>query len=133
MLERGRKNSICYFIIAFPALLLFCGCSTQFNSEGLGTLSALSQNRSEMDVYMRRQAEGYSRLMRDYEDGVLQKGLSEKGIVSRYGDPVYCRASGDSSGKICLYRHPAEYFPSSRIYLSFDDEDRLVLWDREGG
>ena len=129
----NATGSICRVVTGYFILFLLSGCSPQFNSEGLGTLSALSRNRAEMDVYMRRQAEGYSRLIRDYEDSVLQKGLSKEGIISRYGDPVYCRVSEDGSGERCLYRQPAEYFPSSRIYLSFDGEDRLVLWGREGG
>ena len=86
-----------------------------------------------MDAYMYRQIEGYSRLLRDCESNTLQKGLSMDDIVSRYGEPLDCRAAEDGSGKKCLYNHPLEYFSSSRIYLAFDDEEKLVSWVKEGG
>lgn len=128
-----KKKDICSIIAIYFTLFLLSGCSPQFNSEGLNTLSRLSKNRAGMDAYMHSQAEGYSRLLRDYENSALEKGFSKDAVVSRYGDPVYCRVLGEGSNERCLYGYPSEYFSSSKVYLTFDNEGRLISWVKEGG
>lgn len=93
-------------------------------------LKRLSDDRAGMDQFILTQEKGFERLRDDFKANRLNAGTPKSRIISRYADPVYCKANnGQASGEICLYRRPTEFFSPNVIFLYFDRNERLESWE----
>ena len=93
-------------------------------------LGELAQNQREAERYVDESADNFSRMQRDIEQAGLQKGISEKEITSKYGEPIFCRTTLEKEGEVrCLYRHPIRFFNTDEVYLYFDNSKMLDCWE----
>ncbi len=112
-------------------LVLICGCSTVQHMDELLTLKRVADSQKQIEIYLQKQEQGFSRLYEDINTGKLKPGKLERAIISEYSDPVLIKKpEGQTDIKeILLYRHPTEYFSSDRIYLYIDNKGKLSYWE----
>ena len=101
-------------IIVYLLLVIFLsGCSR------LNALIKYSNEQDALQRYVEKQAKQIEQLFADIDDGKLIVGKTTKRQVKRlYGDPILVKKI-DINERL-LYRKEMEYFPSQKVYLTFD-------------
>lgn len=111
-------------------LILLSGCVSRFNMGAIGVLKRFAKNQKEIDDYVRVQSEGFLRLQQDIGKGKLRKGLLKQEVFLKYGESIYCYHSyGETDKETCLYRHPLKFFSTDKVYLYFEEDNRLDAWE----
>lgn len=95
------------------------------------TLKSVSDNQRDIDIYLKKQEKGFTKLLADIRSNKLRKGESKNYLISTYFEPVLTKKAGDLKDirEVLLYRHPTEYFKSDRIYLYINNKGRLAYWE----
>jgi hypothetical protein len=120
---------------AIPIFILFIfligGCSFLSHYDELITLKRLGDSQREIDNYLENQKKEFEFLKDDIKNNRLIAGTAKQDILSTYGEPVLIKQIKDKDKikEIFLYRHPTQYFSSDRIYLYFDEQERLYSWE----
>ena len=117
----------CFFII------LLAGCTGLTHVRELMVLERIGENQAEIKEYLDEQERLFYKLRQDIENNQLSQGMPLPEVLSMYGEPIF-QSFPEEQGKIkrtYFYRHPTQYFSSDRIYLNFDDEQRLCSWKLE--
>lgn len=70
--------------------------------------------------FVKRENARFDLFFSDVKSGRLRKGDKREHLVARYGAPVLTFDHTD------LYRRPADFFASPKVYLDFDENDRLA-------
>lgn len=113
------KTIIAFFIVAFLA-----GCSTV---SGLDRIKALSLSRDEQEATIKEQDQKFKQLLNDFSTGKIEKGASKDEITQAYGEPILItELKKDSLAEEWMYRHPAQFFGSEKIFLYFNDKGELA-------
>jgi len=103
------------------------GCALLTHKQQILALKSLGDEQKELEKYVKQQEGLFFKLKSDIQNQRLFKGTSKEKILSLYGEPIYCKSSGDSGimQETCLYRHPTRFFSGDRIYLEFDQNQNL--------
>lgn len=115
-------------IVLLCALLiqLACGCAM----EKIRLLKSLAQDEKEKEAYINKQTGGFLKLQKDISGGKLKEGLSKQEVVGAYGEPVLCSAAqAEPNAERCLFRRPVEFFNTDKVFIFFDEQERLVAWE----
>ena len=104
-----------FFWGAVGLCCFFSGCS-----QPLRTLIDLGSEQKEQQVFVKKEEAKFNLLQSDIGHGRLKTGTSRSEIVARYGSPVL------EEGNTSLYRKPAKFLNSPKVYLDFDATDRLA-------
>jgi hypothetical protein len=117
------------FVCSF--FFIISGCVLIRYSEQLKTLREVGKAQSEIYRYIEEQEASFYKLKETVKNNQLQLGISKEEIVASYGEPVISREVSNNPPikEVLLYRHPTHYFSSDRIYLYFDNSDRLTYWE----
>jgi len=100
-------------------VLLSClGCSAK-----LRTLINVSNEQKAQGVYINEQNRKFSQLIKDIDNNKLKLGLKTKEVINLYGEPIDIKPVGEES--VYLYRDALKFFPTEKVYLYFDREDKL--------
>ncbi len=122
MNEMFKKSiiAICF------SIFILAGCM-----QGAMTLKRLQNSQQELDEEVKTQEKFFFALSDDVKNNRLQKGISKKEILAKYGEGIFAKPINDVTEKkeVLAYRHPTEFFSSDLIYLYFDKEERLVYWE----
>ncbi len=120
-----------YLLAAAVLFLALAGCAVVDQNDQITALEKYDESKAEIAKYVKKQEENFNRLKDDIKNGLLQKGSSEGEIVFNYGDPVFCKdaALQGAVKKSCLYRYPTKYFDTNKVYLNFDENDKLYSWE----
>lgn len=119
-------------ILVYLIVILLCGCAKITHLNELLTLKRASDNRAQIESYLAKQERGFNTLSDDIKNNRLKQGQLKRYIIANYSDPVLTKEPGPENPgikDILLYRHPTNYFNSDRIYLYFDNANRLVSWE----
>lgn len=93
---------------------------------------SLGAEQKQQQNLIKNQNLKFELLLKEARKGSLKKGMTKQSIIGRYGSPVLEKAlpSGPQEEKniktTFLYRSPAGYFTSPKVYLDFDENDILV-------
>ena len=100
------------------------------NLDEIMNLKALGDNQDQADRYMLEQERAFNRLVQDFKRDRLVKGIPKDNITARYGEPILCNPVNSQLdiNEFFLYRHPAKYFGSEKVYLYFDKSGCLNSW-----
>lgn len=118
--------------VLFFAVFSLSGCATLQHMDELLTLKSVADDQKQIEIYLAKQERGFNRLNDDIKNNRLSKGQLKRSVIAKYSEPVLIKKAEPEAGgikEILLYRHPASYFKSDRIYLYFDDGNRLVSWE----
>jgi len=104
------------------SVLALCGCVYVGHYSQVMELREFDKAQTELDRYVEQEENGFYLLLEDIEYHRLAPGKTKKQVLSKYGDPVFCKQNS------CLYRLPLEYFDTQKVYLEFDPDERLLSW-----
>ncbi|MFC1646509.1 hypothetical protein ACFL2Y_04970 [Candidatus Omnitrophota bacterium] len=106
----------CVFLLVF---VFISGCG-----EGLRTLMRVDKEQEAQHKDVARQSRKFKILLDHIESDTLKQGLSSQKIINTYGDPILEKEI--EGQRRLLYRQPLEYNPNQKVYLYFDQEDKLI-------
>ena len=116
--------------LLISCLILFSVSGCFFLPESLKTLKSIGDSQDEISAYLAKQLKLFNQLLVDLKNEAIEPGISKKRFIRIYGEPILSKeVSEPSGGTILLYRHPTEYFKSDRVYLYFDQKEKLVRWE----
>lgn len=94
-------------------------------------LKRLGDNQHELEDYVSKQKDAFSRLRDDIQNNKLNIGIPKSKILSLYGEPVFCEDVVNEAvvKEKCLYRRPLQYFSTDMAYLKFDKKQNLCCWE----
>ena len=121
-------------IPVYLVIVLLCGCAKVAHLNELLTLKRVADSQKQIEIYLAKQERGFNRLNEDIKNNALAKGQLKRSIIAKYSEPVLTKEPEPESvgiKEILLYRHPTNYFKSDRIYLYFDNGNKLISWKVE--
>ena len=80
----------------------------------------LGAEQEAQQSFVRKEKSRFNLLLREARRSRLKLGTPRVEVVSRYGEPIL------EKGKTMLYRSPVEFFGAPKVYLDFDEAQRLV-------
>lgn len=117
-----------FLLISYLILFTMPGCF--FLPESLRTLRTVGNSQDEIGTYLAKQVKFFNQLLVDLKGEAVEPGISKRKFIRIYGEPILAKDVSEPSGGIMLlYRHPTEYFKSDRVYLYFDQKEKLVRWE----
>lgn len=118
------KGLICFILVASLS-----GCLFREKIEKLSVLKEVAASQQEIGDYISQQEELFEKLVQAFKNKELKPGVSKEKFIEQYGEPVVVKESDEPEiSAILLYRHPKRYFSSDRIYLYFNQQEKLVRW-----
>lgn len=116
------------FVSIFMPLLGGCAFFTHYDE--VMTLKNMGDNQARIKKYLDKQKTLFSKLRDDVKNNRLEKGSSQRRIVTKYGEPIHVRKedSETDGNEVYVYRHPTEYFSSDLVYLYFNKNKKLTGW-----
>lgn len=93
----------------------------------LKRLQGIAENMALQEDALDKEAENYRKAEEFIDSQEIRKGLSSDFILGRCGQPV-ARAS---QGRRWVYKpRGSTFFRGEKIYLIFDENERLVSWEK---
>lgn len=108
----------------FICLLSLSGCSILGSLDGLMTLNAYSNEKSQQHLDVEKIHAQVKTLHDDLEGGRILKGMKQDDIRHTYGEPTYIRKLPE--GEQWLYRYSMWHANKEKIYLDFNNQGELV-------
>jgi len=99
------------------------------SKSGLSALMQFSNDRNAMVKEFNRETKNYDNIKKAVDHSYLDKGESASRIKRRYGEPVIILP--DTKEKITKWVYKpsgATYFSDEKVYLIFDENDKLLEW-----
>lgn len=118
--------------IIFIALIFLSlsGCFSRQKMQAITTLQGLAKERAEQEIIIKLEEKKFRLLVEAVKNNTIKKGLSEREVLARYGQPILMKQS-DISGvdKVLIFVKPLDYSGREKVYLYFDEGKKLVLWE----
>ncbi|MFH1318912.1 MAG: hypothetical protein ABIH71_07845 [Candidatus Omnitrophota bacterium] len=113
------------------AVFVLTGCSAIGHRRQLLALKKVGANQKNIERYIEKQESSFYVLLEVVKNKGLEVGVTKQAVINSYGDPVLSREIKDDTVVLeeLLYRHPTRYFTSDRIYMYFDDKEKLTRWE----
>lgn len=116
-------------IFLIMVIFLLSGCAAVTHYDQLMVLKGIGEEEKEIEQYTKKQEALFLKLKNAVKAGGLTKGMSKREILSTYGEPIFCDSTEkEGITEYCLYRHPTEFFTTDKIYLYFDQQQKLHSW-----
>ncbi|HNV24013.1 MAG TPA: hypothetical protein PKH98_03905 [Candidatus Omnitrophota bacterium] len=115
-------------------VFLLSGCAKMQHLDQLLILKNFSDEQTRLQQYIEQQDKKFEKLLKAIEDRTLVKNMRDQAIVRMYGDPLGKREVEKDGKKMerWNYRYQMKYFESEKVYLYFNEEKRLIGWERVG-
>ena len=121
--KRFSPIAVCLFSLSLA------GCFALSHPDEVAFLQGLAESQNRMQADVTEQGRLFSKLASDVKNNRLKSGTPESKVLSLYGEPNFCRpATGDQIKELCVYRRPAQNFPTDLAYLYFDENKNLSGW-----
>ncbi|MFH1692441.1 MAG: hypothetical protein ABIC68_07780 [Candidatus Omnitrophota bacterium] len=120
------KSCYYYGFVCLLGAFFFAGCS-----QPIRTLQALGVEKDAQAAQVKRRDSEFELLLKDIGKGRLKMGASRQEIVARYGNPVLEIVARQQDEVAFLYRKGAEFFNTTKVYLTFDKQGILKKIDVE--
>ena len=107
------------------------GCAKLTHLQELLTLKAYSDEQEGQAEYVKEQDARFEKLLAAVNSGDIENYFTPEQIIKTFGDPVF-RREAEREGQVLevwLYRYAIRFFDSDKVYLYFDDENRLKDWE----
>jgi hypothetical protein len=120
----NKKNSLRIIGLLTAVIFLF-GCSPNMQ-----LLLKVNEEDNALKKEIITAHKRFDLLLKDIKHAKLKLGISKKEVFSRYGQPVLESVSDDQEMLVrLLYRYPTKFFGSTKVYLYFDANEKLVKWE----
>ncbi|MBU1091035.1 MAG: hypothetical protein KKC42_04250 [Candidatus Omnitrophica bacterium] len=128
---KSRKQKI--NILICVSIFLLGGCAVSPLDQRISLLKRLAANQKEIERDIKKQEKLFYKLIEDIKGQRLKEGESKEEILSRYGEPIFCKVPQEEDMEFCLYRHPTKYFLTTKVYFYFDQVGNLYSWELKEG
>ena len=117
-------------------VLLICmvscsGCAKLMHIGELLRIKGYSDNKELQDKCVQKNDENFEFLLTAVKEERMSEYADKKSILKSFGDPILSsvyQENGKTAEK-WLYRYAMKYFDSEKVYLYFDEKDKLVKWE----
>lgn len=117
-MARGIRMNVYLIYVIFFIQLAISGCGLE-----IATLKEYSKEQDAIKAQVENDLRRFNLLVNDIKEGKLTAGITKKKFFRLYGSPVV-----ETSEKL-LYRHPVKFSETEKVYIYFDEQERLVKWD----
>ena len=120
---------ICMMML-IASLISLSGCAKVMNIKKLLRIKGYSDNKDMQEKHVHLNDKNFELLMEAVNQDRMGGYPDKKSILKAFGDPIFS-TDDDKEGQIrekWLYRYAMKYFDSEKVYLYFDDEEKLVDW-----
>ncbi|MBU0683195.1 MAG: hypothetical protein ABIH85_00070 [Candidatus Omnitrophota bacterium] len=101
------------------------------SKDAVKTLIAFAKSRGDMIKELNAETENYESMDKAITDDVLLKGESADLIEKKYGKPVITLTKPGEKQIEWVYKKADDsYFTGSKIRLFFDEEKKLLSWEK---
>lgn len=124
----GKREEMKKIIVIFICGFVLLGMSRPVMAAGvLKRLKVISDNMALQEKALDKEAKNYKKAEEFIDSQDVKKGLAPDFIVNRCGEP----AARADHGRRWVYKPPGStYFKGEKIYLIFDESDRLSSWKK---
>ena len=115
--------SLVGFIFLFSA-----GCAKLQHMDQLLTLKGVADEQKRQQSAIEKQDKKFEQLREAVQTDAIKKFSNQKQILSKFGQPIYSRSVQNNGQdlELWIYRYSVEYFNSDKVFLSFDQDGKLV-------
>jgi len=94
-------------------------------------LKQLSDEQKEIKEQIDGTDKKFKLLVMAIESGKMEKFLSASDVSQTFGAPIFTEEvfQGEEKFVRWFYRYATEYFGSEKVYLYFDQADKLIKWE----
>jgi len=110
------------FFALLLVLVFISGCG-----EGLRTLMKLDKEQKTQHKYVSLQSRKVQSLIKNIKNNKLKLGLTRKRVIGIYGQPILAKEVLGYNR--LLYRDALDFNPTERVYLYFDQDDKLANFE----
>ena len=116
----------CFFLILI--LLTFQGCATVSHLQELLTMQSLSDNQTHQEKFVQKENERFEKLLDAVKSNRLSEYPDQESFLQAFGEPIFSKERKREGKKVeeWLYRYAARLFDSDKVYLYFDESERLI-------
>lgn len=112
-------------------LVLLCslaGCAKIEHMDELLALKSFSDNQDAQKKYLAKEELKFQKLLADIKAEKLSPGQNKSSIISVYGKPILTFEVNNDPvvKKELMYRHPGQLLGSDKVFLYFDQKNKLV-------
>ncbi len=129
------KNIHYLFFVLLSSALVFCGCAKLGHMDELLRLKGYSQEKDRQGILVEKQNKIFDCLLVQAKSGALQKYPDEKSIWTAFGSPVFEKKAtiDGTTYSVWMYRYSTKLFGSDKVYLYFDHQGQLKIYDYSPG
>ncbi len=136
-IEKDSKNFGRIFVhfrhlgVVLACSVVLGGCASSGTLRRLKTLQAVAREQEAMTAEVDQRDAAFDRLWEAVNAEELEPGMSAEWVKQAFGPPVLIKRVV-YQGQRCqrwLYRYATRYFPERKVYLYFDERQRLLAWD----
>jgi hypothetical protein len=119
------------FLVLFLIILVFSGCAKVSHMQELLRLKGYSQNKDWQVNVVQEQNKRFEHLLIAAKNGTLKQYPNQESIWSNFGQPIFDKKvkMDDSVYQVWMYRYSTKLFGSDKVYLYFDFEGQLRMYD----
>ena len=121
-----QNNFSLLFVIFF-----LTGCAKLAHLQELLTLKNYSEEKDRQNKYIEKREQQFDALCRSVKDGTITQRRDRQGVRREFGDPIYIKKTVPREGEVWLYRYPAQWLGSAKVYLNFAETGVLESWRYE--
>lgn len=109
-------------------LILFSGCGYLAHMEELLRLKSLSDNQTMQQELVQQQNKKFESLLEAVKGNRLQDYPDKKSILKAFGEPIFVQTleDGGKAKEKWMYRYSEKLMGSEKVYLYFDEAEKLV-------
>ncbi len=98
-------------------------------------LKGYSQNKDQQDAVVKEHNQRFERLLAAAKDGALRQYSNQESIFMNFGQPIFDKKvkMENSVYQVWMYRYSTKLFGSDKVYLYFDSEGQLRMYDFSPG
>ncbi len=130
---RAMKNFI--FPILLLSILVLTGCAQVSHTQELLRLQGYSNEKDRQGLLVQQQNKLFERLLAQAKSGELKKYPDDKSIFAAFGPPVFEKRLivEQTPYIVWMYRYSTKLFGSDKVYLYFDLQGYLQIYDFSPG
>ncbi len=124
-----------FLFVLLLSVLAFSGCAKLAHMQELLRLKGYSQEKDRQGILVEKQNKSFERLLSAAKSGALKQYSDDKSIWAAFGRPVFEKkvTIDGATYNVWMYRYSTKFFGSDKVYLYFDPQGYLQIYDFSPG
>ncbi len=131
----AMKNFNPILSVFLLSVLAFSGCAKIAHMDELLRLKGYSQEKDRQGILVEKQNKSFELLLAAAKSGALKQYPDDKSIWTKFGRPVLEKKVTIDGARynVWLYRYSTKFFGSDKVYLYFNLQGYLQIYDFSPG